>query len=142
MFYSSLSESKAIAAGGKRFKPDLTRVKIIRFTFQVFVIFHLESEFSQSPDCVTPSVQASPDFFGMRGRTLRGSVIWLEAGDGRVQFREEMENGPWMLMRRCPTICSHAPPDQSASNYTMTGRGTVRPPAPTCPHHTLIGCDR
>lgn len=55
VFYSSLSESKAVAAGGKRFKPDLTRVKIIRFSFQVFLIFHLESELSQSPDTVCPS---------------------------------------------------------------------------------------
>lgn len=58
------------------------------------------------------------------------SVIWLEAGDGRVQFRGNIENVFWVLMRRFPTVCSRALPDQSTNNYTMTGGGIIRPCCP------------
>lgn len=133
-----LSQRQSLLEGNDSNQTSLVwKSSVFLFKSSSFFIWNLSSA-----RALTPSVQASPDFFLMRGRTPRGSVIWLEAGDGRVQFREETENVPWMLMRRCPAICSHAPPDQSASNCTMTGRGAVRPPAPTCSHHTLIGCDR
>lgn len=40
-------------------------------------------------------------------------------------WKGSIQGKDWMLMRCCPTICSHAPPDQSTSNYTMTGRGVI-----------------
>lgn len=122
---------------GNDLKPDLTLENIPRVVRHFFIgespspvltVWHVRPN---EPSFLCNEVWKTPPAWG-------ASFVWRQLMEGFSSVQDKkMENVLWMLMRRCPrTICSHAPPNQSASNYTETDRGFISPP--TCSPHTQV----